>query len=65
MKEKWVLFKDELPPEGELVLVSMDGQYGLRERDGDSYYDETNDHDDSELEMYGWYRFPHHTSREE
>ena len=53
----WILVEDEPLPEGELVIVDM-GFMGncLRERQGDEYYDEHGNYDDSGEVPVKWKR---------
>lgn len=57
--DKSKLVKDELPPEDQLVLVWQDFTgYGLRSRHGEYWYDESENLDDSELEIIKWWELP-------
>ncbi len=56
----WIDIKDELPPCGELVLVSqhLTGRCLRYLSDNGAWYDEHDYHDDSELEIYYWHEIP-------
>ena len=55
----WIKIEDELPPEGNLVLVDM-GWAGmhLRSRQAEDWYDDNENYDDSGIEVVRWHELP-------